>query len=174
MAPTRSKTQRGAPSAGSYSHAREPVSLRVAHDRTVSGAVPTRARASQSGEDPRVAHRRSGLAGEVTRALAERRYADALGTILKLVMLDPCEPRWHQKYGEVLRTLGRGAEAAAAYRRAARRYEALALPARANALLRVADTLDGASPSSGASSTDRQATVPITDPVGRATRRPPT
>jgi hypothetical protein len=91
--------------------------------------------------------KRSVLIEGATRALAARRYGDAIEHILGLVALEPSEPRWQQKYGEVLRTLGRDREAAAAYRRAARRYEAQALPALASAAERVADSLDGGGPS---------------------------
>jgi len=91
-------------------------------------------------------------------------------------MLEPTEPRWHQKYGEVLRTLGRNAEAAAAYRRVARRYEALALPARASAALRVADLLDGQDSSDRVEQLESAhlATRPIPSPYERVTARPPT
>ena len=138
MFPNRSRTKR-AESAGA--------------GRQLSGPVPKQT--EQAREE-----RRAGLAQAVMRAIAERRYGDATTRILDLIALDPAEPRWHQKYGEVLRTLGRNREAAAAYRRAARRYEAARLPVRASAVLRVADTLDGvaSSPPTAQRSSDRDAT----------------
>jgi hypothetical protein len=76
-------------------------------------------------------------------AMRERRYTDALNHILSLIALDSSDPRWPHKYGDVLRSLQRDHEAAAAYRRAARRYEAAGFPVRANAMLRLASELDG-------------------------------
>jgi len=76
-------------------------------------------------------------------AMNERRYNDALNHILGLVALEPSDPRWPHKYGDVLRSLRRNNEAAAAYRRAASRYEAAGFPVRATAMLRLAGELDG-------------------------------
>jgi len=76
-------------------------------------------------------------------AMNERRYNDALNHILGLVALDPNDPRWPHKYGDVLRSLRRNNEAAAAYRRAARRYEAAGFPVRATAMVRLAMELEG-------------------------------
>ena len=76
-------------------------------------------------------------------AMNERRYSDALNHILGLVAQDPHDPRWPHKYGDVLRSLRRNNEAAAAYRRAAHRYEAAGFPVRATAMLRLAHELEG-------------------------------
>jgi hypothetical protein len=76
-------------------------------------------------------------------AMNERRYNDALNHILGLVALDPNDPRWPHKYGDVLRSLRRHNEAAAAYRRAARRYDAAGFPVRATAMVRLAVELEG-------------------------------
>ena len=121
-----------------------------------------------------VPDKRSILSDAVTQSIAKRRYDDALANIMRLVALEPAEPRWHQKYGEVLRTLGRHKEAAAAYRRAAARYDVMALPARASALLRVAETLEGGSASAPPTriSTDRLRVTPFV-PEGPATERTP-
>jgi hypothetical protein len=83
------------------------------------------------------------LRESLQQSLTERRYHDALNHILGLISLDPSDPRWPHKYGDVLRSLRRNHEAAAAYRRAARRYEAAGFPVRANAMLRLSDELDG-------------------------------
>ncbi len=183
MVANRSRTSRSGQSAGAYSFGPAHPSLRGG-PRQVSGpvarAVDPHARAPRGerpGSEPvvpaHVADRRI-LAASVTQSLAKRRYGDALSSILRLVMLEPGEPRWHQKYGEVLRTLGRAQEAAAAYRRAARRYEAMALPARASAALRVAEGLEGASSSSTApTSSDRLRTQPLPSAEDRITARPP-
>ena len=78
-------------------------------------------------------------------SMNERRYNDALNHILGLISLDPGDPRWPHKYGDVLRSLRRTDEAAAAYRRAARRYEAAGFPVRATAMMRLAGELMGES-----------------------------
>jgi hypothetical protein len=137
MVPNRSRQHRRERGAGAYSHvsadgARPPTR----NHRQPSGTVAKRV-------DPRREEQRSELKQALARAQAACRYVDAMSALLGLVALEPHEPRWHQKYGEVLRTLGRNREAAAAHRRAARRYEALGFPVRASAALRLADTLDG-------------------------------
>jgi predicted Zn-dependent protease len=109
---------------------------RAASDRPHSGVVARRAEAIRE-------KKRLVLTETVTQTLAERRFGDAMAAIRALIAHFPEEPRWHKKEGELLRTLGRNREAAAAYRRAARRYDAMALPVRAGAALRAADALDG-------------------------------
>jgi len=167
MVPSRSRTNHSSQSPGAYSFGPAQRSLRVG-PRAVSGPV-------SKAVPIRVAQRRSVLADDVAQHLAKRRYAGALTSILRLVMLDPTEPRWHQKYGEVLRTLGRNREAAAAYRRAARRYDALALPARASAALRVAESLEGASAATPTVpiGSDRNPTQAALPPEECVTLRPP-
>jgi hypothetical protein len=155
MTPQRSRINRSERTGGAY--------------RQHSGTIARRAQDMRQGN-------RSALSDALTRALAARRYGEAMTRILNLIELEPHEPRWHQKYGEVLRTLGRNREAAAAYRRAARRYEALALPVRASAALRVADGLDGgdSSPQIAPRSSDRVPSTPaVVLPEERITERPP-
>jgi tetratricopeptide (TPR) repeat protein len=177
MLPNRSHANRSEQSAGAYRFGPAP--------RQVSGtiAIDPRARpplrerqASGPVARNRAADKRSALSDALTQSIARRRYGDALACIMQLATLEPAEPRWHQKYGEVLRTLGRTKEAAAAYRRAARRYEAMALPARASALSRVAEQLEGASaPTPPArTSTDRLRLQPFVPTEDRVTVRPPT
>jgi len=91
-------------------------------------------------------------------SMNERRYSDALNHILGLISLDPADPRWPHKYGDVLRSLRRTDEAAAAYRRAARRYEAAGFPVRATAMLRLAGQLMG---ESGAVAIERDESTPV-------------
>jgi len=91
-------------------------------------------------------------------AMNERRYSDALNHILGLVAQDPHDPRWPHKYGDVLRSLRRTDEAAAAYRRAARRYEAAGFPVRATAMLRLAGQLMG---ESGSVAIERDESTPV-------------
>ncbi len=142
-----------------------------ARGRQHSGTVPKQA-------DPDREARCAALADQVMRAIAGRRYGDATTRLLDLIAMEPDEPRWHQKYGEVLRTLGRNREAAAAYRRAARRYEVHGLPVRASAALRVADTLDGVPSTTPAvqRTSDRNATRPVLQSEDNSTAgtvRPP-
>lgn len=89
------------------------------------------------------ARERESLKEALALAMSERRYSDALNTILGLIALDPSDPRWPHKYGDVLRSLRRINEAAAAYRRAARRYELAGFPVRAEAMMRLAQELEG-------------------------------
>jgi len=105
------------------------------------------------------------LRESLQHSLTERRYHDALNHILGLISLDPSDPRWPHKYGDVLRSLRRNTEAAAAYRRAARRYEAAGFPVRANAMLRLSEELDGAVSRRAESGPVRRAdvTVPVTE-----------
>lgn len=78
-------------------------------------------------------------------AMASRRYTHALEHIMSLEAFEPTDPRWPHKYGDLLRTLGRLTEAAAAYRRAARRYDALGFPVRSAAMVTLARELGGIS-----------------------------
>jgi hypothetical protein len=166
MAPSPLRSVRESRPGGAYSHSFS-ASLRGRGERQISGTISKR-------PAPRAPSKRDALVDASTQALAARRYGDALNHIMGLVTLEPSEARWHQKYGEVLHTLGRNREAAAAYRRAARRYEVQALPARANAALRVAETLEGRAPTlSQRILSDRQATRPILRAVERPTSRPP-
>jgi len=83
------------------------------------------------------------LIDALTRALAARRYDAALERVVELLERDPDEARWHEQNGELLRMLDRAPEAAAAYREAARRYDAQGLSQRASSLRRVAELLAG-------------------------------
>ena len=145
-----------------------------------SGAAPRRLHRQESGKVTKrqsaAAHdARTALVNAVQAALVARRYPVALGHILDLIVREPNEPRWQQKYGEVLRILGRDREAAAAYRRAARRYEAAGLAAHASAVERVAEMLDGAAPTRGVVRlSDHRATQPVDrDESTNVTVRPP-
>jgi hypothetical protein len=111
---------------------------------------------------------RESLKEALTTAMNARRYGDALDHILGLITLDEADPRWPHKYGDVLRSLRRTSEAAAAYRRAARRYEAAGFPVRANAMYRLAVELQGESdlnPSDDESGPQLRSdlSVPVTD-----------
>ena len=179
MIANRQRTSDDARTGGAYSFGPE-GQPRPSGARQVSGTLTKPNPGRRPVGRDRLAERRSELAEDITQLLAKRRYADALASIQRLVMLDPTEPRWHQKYGEVLRTLGRNREAAAAYRVAARRYEALALPARSSAAHRVAESLEGgnttppSAPISGRPiSTDRQPSEPLLPIEDRVTARPP-
>lgn len=112
---------------------------------------------------------RDDLRNALQIAMNERRYGDALNHILGLVALEPNDPRWPHKYGDVLRSLRRDGEAAAAYRRAARRYEAAGFPVRATAMMRLAGELAGDSGPCRIEPEDRgrmiSGTVDVTVPV---------
>ena len=108
--------------------------------RLESGTVPK----------PTASLQRSALVDALQRTLAVRRHADALELALDLIALEPDEPRWHQKHGDVLRLLDREPEAALAYRHAAERYTRKGLAAHAGALYRVADMLEGTVPTAQA------------------------
>jgi hypothetical protein len=141
-----------------------PGAYSFVHPGRVSGSRPV---SKASGPD-----RRTILCEGVAQSLSARRYEDALVWIRKLVMLDPHEPRWHQKNGEVLRTLARSREAAAAYRSASRCYRAAGLHARASAAQRVADSLDGNVSTPISDSSDRIRIQPYLPPEERVTARP--
>jgi len=82
------------------------------------------------------------LIDALMRALTEERHEAALRHLVELIALEPDEPRWHERQGDVLRRLGQAHEAATAYRAAALRYEVQALSDRGSALRRLADQLD--------------------------------
>jgi hypothetical protein len=88
---------------------------------------------------------RQHLKDELQAAMVARRYNHALEHIMCLEALEPTDPRWAHKHGDLLRTLGRLTEAAAAYRRAARRYDALGFPVRSAAMITLARELGGIS-----------------------------
>ncbi len=77
----------------------------------------------------------------LTSALQERRHPDALGLIAQLEAVEPDDPRWPHKRGDVLRAAGKRGDAAAAYRRAAVRYNDRGFPAREAAMLSLAEQL---------------------------------
>lgn len=77
----------------------------------------------------------------LTTALQERRHLDALGLIARLEAMEPDEPRWPHKRGDVLRAAGKRGDAAAAYRRAAVRYNGRGFPAREAAMINLAQQL---------------------------------
>jgi predicted Zn-dependent protease len=109
----------------------------------ISRAVAAREEAKRSADSQRPALEQRDAAKEaLASALQTRRHEAALQQIQTLMALDPSDPRWPHKYGDVLRSLGRSIEAAAAFRRAARRYEIFGFPLRAQAMLRLASELE--------------------------------
>ena len=80
------------------------------------------------------------------RALVEERHEPALGHLATLIELEPDEPRWHERCGDVLRLLDRAHEAATAYRTAAFRYDAQALSDHGSELRQLADQLEATAP----------------------------
>jgi hypothetical protein len=99
----------------------------------------------------------------LTAALARGDHARALGLIRQLETLDPGDPRWPQKCGDVLRTQGCLDEAASAYRRAAECYERQGFGSRSNAMRHLARSLAG-------QSEDLTAVHPSLDPEARRAR----
>ena len=95
-------------------------------------------------------------------AMNERRYGAALTHLLGLVALDPSDPRWPHKYGDLLQSLRRTKEAAAVYRRTAACYEGAGFPVRAEAMRRLALELEGK---------DSRASEPKESGAHRAVRR---
>jgi hypothetical protein len=88
---------------------------------------------------------RQRIKDELQDAMVSRRYTHALEHLMCLEALEATDARWPHKLGDLLRTLNRLNEAAAAYRRAGRRYEALGFPVRAAAMLTLARELGGIS-----------------------------
>jgi Flp pilus assembly protein TadD len=117
--------------------ASRPSSARISRARDAREEAKRNADAQHPVADPRDAAKEA-LAG----ALHMRRHEEALQQIQTLMALDPSDPRWPHKYGDVLRSLGRRTEAAAAFRRAARRYEIFGFPLRAQAMVRLACELE--------------------------------
>lgn len=79
-----------------------------------------------------------------TRSVAQRQLEHAFRLAAQLEALEPAEPRWPHKRGDLLRNFGKPAEAAQAYRRAARLYDDQNLGARGKAMRTLARTLAGA------------------------------
>ncbi len=108
----------------------------------ISRVIAAREEAKRNVEAQRPAADQRDVAKDaLAQALQTRRHEEALHQIQTLMALDPSDPRWPHKYGDVLRALGRNTEAAAAFRRAARRYELFGFPLRAQAMLRLATEL---------------------------------
>ena len=84
------------------------------------------------------------LIDALMRALTQQRHEAALGHLVELIALEPDEPRWHERRGDVLRRLGQTHEAATAYRAAALRYDVQGLSDHGSELRRAADQLDAA------------------------------
>lgn len=125
------KSNRAERPSGAYSH----------NPGRADETSPIRKRRTPVPSSPK--EQREALRDSLQVAMNERRYNDALNHILGLVALEPSDPRWPHKYGDVLRSLRRNNEAAAAYRRAASRYEGAGFPVRATAMLRLAGELEG-------------------------------
>jgi hypothetical protein len=101
----------------------------------------TRARGSRRpGESPAVRARRV----ELMQAVADGEHPRALALVAQLEVLEPTDPRWPHKRGDLLRTRS-PREAATAYRRAAQCYDQQGHPSRAAAILTVARALTGIS-----------------------------
>jgi hypothetical protein len=105
---------------------------------------------------------------EKLTAASSRRAA--LEVLAQLETLDPDEPRWPHKRGDVLLTLGQPAQAAEAYHAAADRYAAQGFPPRAAAIRQHAERLSSPTLPDPAQQSP-QATPSQTDP--RLRRRQP-
>jgi predicted RNA polymerase sigma factor len=79
-----------------------------------------------------------------TRSVAQRQLEHAFRLATQLEALEPAEPRWPHKRGDLLRNFGKPNEAAQAYRRAATLYEEQSLAARGKAMRTLARKLGGA------------------------------
>lgn len=124
--------------------AEAPITKRLSRPGPSSKPAAARISTPVAPAAPAPAQTEDSLKAAMTLAIAERRYTDALSEIIGLVALNPLDPRWPHKYGDILRTLGRTEEAAAAFRRSATRYEASGFSVRAKAMLRLADELEAA------------------------------
>jgi predicted Zn-dependent protease len=82
------------------------------------------------------------LIDALMRAQAAERHEAALAYVQELIMLEPDEALWHERHGDILRTLDRRPEAAAAYRGAALRYEVQSLSEHGHELRVIAAQLD--------------------------------
>ena len=79
------------------------------------------------------------------KALSRREHGKALVLLTTLAALEPDEPRWPHKQGDVLHSLGRSHEAAVAYRLACECYVGRGFAERGQALKSLARSLAGQS-----------------------------
>ncbi len=82
---------------------------------------------------------------ELEQALLRRDNTRARALLVDLHALEPSEPRWPHKLGELLRAAGLEQDAAVAYRQAARVYEERGFAERARATIVLARSLSGRS-----------------------------
>jgi hypothetical protein len=66
------------------------------------------------------------------------RRREALPVVIALARLEPGEPRWPRRYGDLMRSIGRPAAAARAYVAAGRRYSIQGFAPRAAAMTKLA------------------------------------
>ena len=79
---------------------------------------------------------------ELNRALEDGRTTDALEIYELVERPKPDEPRWSHRKGDLLRRMGRQADALGAYERAAYLYSARGFDARAVATARLISAID--------------------------------
>lgn len=82
------------------------------------------------------------LRAELNRALEHRRTIEALEIYELVEQRKPDEPRWSHRKGDLLRRMGRDADALRAYERAAYLYSARGFDARAVATAKLISAID--------------------------------
>lgn len=82
------------------------------------------------------------LRAQITRALRLGRVAEALDLYELLEKQKPDEPRWSHRKGDLLHRMGRDADAAIAYQRAAALYAAKGFEARAAATTKLVQQIN--------------------------------
>lgn len=82
------------------------------------------------------------LHAKLSKELKAGRFAQALDLYELIEKRKPKEPRWAHRKGDLLRRLGRVAEAAISYERAARLYSAKGFDARATATAKLVSAVD--------------------------------
>jgi tetratricopeptide (TPR) repeat protein len=87
------------------------------------------------------------LRSELSRALRSGRFAEALAIYELIEKRKPDEPRWAHRKGDLLRRMGRDADAVLAYERAVHLYSDRGFDARAAATAKLVLAID---PSKGA------------------------
>jgi len=82
------------------------------------------------------------LHAELVNALQSKRFAQALDLYELIEKRKPDEPRWAHRKGDLLRRLGRDADAVVAYERAVHLYSARGFDARATATAKLVLAID--------------------------------
>jgi len=82
------------------------------------------------------------LRSELSRALRSGRFADALALYELIEKRKPDEPRWAHRKGDLLRRMGRDAEAVLAYEHAVHLYSDRGFDARAAATAKLVLAID--------------------------------